>query len=84
MNTQLGAVSSDVCLYDRLNDGCFLHGQLQDVSVAAEQRALRCRPVLCFVLWSHRVDDEPGCQIEAFGQLRLSCPTSCTETRTQS
>lgn len=55
----------------------FLRGQLQDVPVAAVQRALCCCSVLCFVLWSHCVDDEPRCQVEAFRMLRLSCATSC-------
>lgn len=62
---------------DRRTDW-FLRGQLHDVPVAAVQRALGCCPVLCLVLWSDRVNDEAGCQVEGFGLLRLPRPTSCT------
>lgn len=59
---------------------CFLRSQLHDVPVAAVQRALCRGSVLGFELWSDRVDDEPRRQVEAFGQLRLTRPTSCTQT----
>lgn len=59
---------------------CFLRSQLHDVPVAAVQRALCRCPVLGFELWSDRVDDEPRRQVEAFGQLRLTRSTSCTQT----
>lgn len=58
---------------------CVLHGQLQDVPVAAVQRALSRRPVLGLVLRSHCVDDESRCQVEAFGLFRLPGSTSCTQ-----
>lgn len=48
-----------------------LRNQLHDVPVAAVEGALGRRPVLALVFGSHRVDDEPGRQVEAFGQLGL-------------
>lgn len=77
-------------LWMELNDGPswwmmgrFLRSQLHDVPVAAVQRALSRRPVLGLELWSHSVDDEPRRQVEAFGQLGLARPTSCTQTNKQ-